>query len=70
MTISEYLVSKKLSQVAFSKQVAVGHIYLNALAKGRRRPSPSLALRIEQATGGAVTRMELLYPEATDNPKT
>jgi DNA-binding transcriptional regulator YdaS (Cro superfamily) len=29
----------------------------------KRRPSPSLALRIERATGGVVTRDELLFPE-------
>lgn len=29
----------------------------------RQGISPQNALRIEQATGGAVTRMELLYPE-------
>jgi DNA-binding transcriptional regulator YdaS (Cro superfamily) len=27
------------------------------------RPSPALALKIERATGGAVSRDELLFPE-------
>jgi len=27
---------------------------------------PDLALRIEEATGGAVSRMDLLYPEHTN----
>jgi len=37
--------------------------YLYQIINGYRKPSAALALRIEQATGGAVTRMELLYPE-------
>lgn len=63
MKLNEYLTAKNLPQIAFSRQVKIGPIYLNALVRGRRKPSPSLALRIEEATGGAVTRMELLYPE-------
>jgi len=62
MKINEYLASENLSQVAFSKQVAIGHIYLNALIKGRRKPSAPLALRIQEATQGQVTVLELLYP--------
>ena len=43
------------------------HVTQQAIANyesGRRSQiSPPLALRIEQATGGAVTRDELLFPE-------
>jgi len=63
MKLKLYLSTNKKSQVAFSNEVGVGHIYLNAIIRGRRKPSPSLALRIEEATGGAVSRLELLYPE-------
>ncbi len=37
--------------------------YLN----GKMGLSPENALRIEQATGGAVSRMELLYPETAQD---
>lgn len=63
MKLKSYLFINKKSQVAFSNEVGVGHIYLNAIIQGRRKPSPALALRIEEATGGVVSRMELLYPE-------
>ena len=36
--------------------------YITHINKGNRRPSPELALKIQQATNGAVTVMELLYP--------
>ncbi|PKN20911.1 MAG: hypothetical protein CVU71_03790 [Deltaproteobacteria bacterium HGW-Deltaproteobacteria-6] len=62
MQINEYLKNNNISQVAFSKTVKTGHIYLNAIVRGRRTPSPPLALRISEATGGAVTVMELLFP--------
>ncbi len=41
--------------------------HMSYVLNGRRKPSAPLALRIEQATGGAVTRMELLYPEEKVN---
>jgi len=63
MKIIKYLKIKNLSQVSFSRQIGISHIYLNAIIHGRRNPSPAVALKIEEATGGEVTRMELLYPE-------
>jgi DNA-binding transcriptional regulator YdaS (Cro superfamily) len=63
MKISEYLNQENLTQVAFSRSAGISPIYLNAIVRGRRTPSKAVALRIEEATGGAVTRMELLYPE-------
>jgi len=38
-------------------------VHMSDILRGRRRPSPDLALRISEATGGAVTVMELLFPE-------
>ena len=54
---------KITNQRNLAKTVGVHYIHLNAVLRGRVRPSPSLALRIEEATDGQVTRMELLYPE-------
>ena len=61
MELTEYL--KKKDRAVFAKQIGTTKNYVNILSCGSRRPSPEMALRIEQATGGAVTRMELLYPE-------
>lgn len=51
-----------MKQCALAKILDMHPVYLNAILRGRARPSPDLALRIEEATEGAVTRMELLYP--------
>jgi DNA-binding transcriptional regulator YdaS (Cro superfamily) len=63
MDIQEYLTTEDLSQIALARRLGVSKSTITLLMQGARRPSPSLALRIEQATGGAVTRMELLYPD-------
>lgn len=55
--------AKTINQKRLALAIGTHPVYLNAILRGRRRPSPDLALRIEEATGGAVTRMELLYPE-------
>ena len=63
MNLRDYLKNKNRKD--FAELIGTTKNYLNLLACGQRRPSPELALRIEQATGGAVTRMELLYPQET-----
>jgi DNA-binding transcriptional regulator YdaS (Cro superfamily) len=63
MDIQEYLTTEDLSQIALARRLGVSKSTITLLMQGARRPSPSLALKIEQATGGAVTRMELLYPD-------
>lgn len=37
--------------------------YVTQIVKGHRTPSANVALAIEEATGGAVTLRELLFPE-------
>ena len=44
--------------------------YISQIANGFARPSPALALRIERALGGAVTRDELLFPELYEQEET
>jgi len=58
----------KRTQREIAEEIGVHAVHLNAVLRGRSRPSASLALRIEQATGGAVTRMELLYPDERTAP--
>lgn len=56
--VSPHGASKKLAD-----RIGIHHVYMNALVNNRRRPSPRLALRISEATGGAVSVMELLFPD-------
>jgi DNA-binding transcriptional regulator YdaS (Cro superfamily) len=60
MKLKDYLKSK--SRYQFAKQIGTTKPYVDRLIYCAR-PSPDLALKIEQATGGAVTRDELLFPE-------
>jgi len=63
MTLKEYLKLRKISYRTFAEIVGVDHTYVWRLKNGERRPSPDVALKIEKATKGMVTRMDLLYPE-------
>jgi DNA-binding transcriptional regulator YdaS (Cro superfamily) len=53
----------KISNRALAKNVDVHESFISKYHKSLRGFSPSTALRIEEATGGAVSCMELLYPE-------
>jgi DNA-binding transcriptional regulator YdaS (Cro superfamily) len=66
MDLRSYLKSK--SRAEFARILGTTKNYVNVLACGSSRPSPSLALRIEQATDGQVTRDELLFPELYEQP--
>lgn len=62
MKLSEYLKNRK--RFEFAEKVGVTKEYIDNLCSNSRYvPGRKLALRIEQATGGAVTTHELLYPE-------
>ena len=63
MRLKEYLTENGISQRDFSKRVNIHYMYLNMVLVNKRRPSPDLADRIEKATDGEVTVMELLYPD-------
>jgi len=71
MKLEEYLKNNRITTSEFSAIALCGQPMVSLLCNGRRRPSPSLALRIEQATGGQVTRDELLFPDLyrDDNQK-
>ena len=63
MTLEEFLKINKITTTEFSAVISCGQPMVSNLCNRRRRPSPSLALRIERATNGAVTRDELIFPE-------
>ena len=62
MSLKEYLKKTSISRKNFSELINVSVGQVDQLCYGRR-PSPELARRIELATGGAVSRMEQLYPD-------
>lgn len=63
MNLKTYLKKTGTTTAMLAAKIAVAQSYVSQLALMNRRPSPDLALKIEQATNGEVTRMELLYPE-------
>jgi len=48
---SEYMSNHQVSQRRLAMQVGVSPPHMNALVKGKRRPSPQLAAKIEAITG-------------------
>ena len=64
MNLKKFLNKNNLTQREFSEILNIHYMHLNMILKKKRRPSPELALKIEKATSGEVTVMELLYPES------
>jgi plasmid maintenance system antidote protein VapI len=56
-------ITLKQKQRDIAKKLETHPVYLNAVLRGRARPSPDLALRISKLTGIPV--MFLLYREIT-----
>jgi transcriptional regulator with XRE-family HTH domain len=62
MRLSEYLSKNKIKLNRFAEDAGLKQPYASLIKNGHKRPSPDVALRIEQATNGEVTVLELLYP--------
>ena len=65
---SEYLSSQQVSQRKVAKQAGISPAHMNAIVKGKRRPSPKLAAKIEKITGIPLRKL-LLPDEAEPVPK-
>jgi len=61
MKLNKYLKGK--DRVKFAAAIGTTKNYVSLLACGSRRPSPELAQKIEKATNGEVTFLELLHPD-------
>lgn len=59
MQLKDYLGSKRGEQRRLANALNISPTWMNLLVSGKRDCSPELALAIEQATGGQVTRKEL-----------
>lgn len=60
MTLDEYLFRHKLQQQDFAAQIEASNSMVSFIRSGTRRPSIELAQRIEKATDGKVSALELL----------
>ena len=67
MQLENWQNQNNIDDVALAKAAGIHPSFLSHFKASRRNFSPQVALAIEQATNGAVTRMELLYP--THSPK-
>jgi DNA-binding transcriptional regulator YdaS (Cro superfamily) len=63
MDLKTYTETAKVRQKDLAARVGCRQPTISQILTGTRRPSPDLALRIQRATGGKVTVMELLYGE-------
>lgn len=61
MDLKEWLQENGITQVSFAKGLGITHIYLNMIVNGKRLPSFKLGKRIESATFGDVTYVNLVY---------
>ena len=55
MTLKDYLKKNNITGYAFSREVGVSLSYMYRLIESQRRPSVTVAVMIEKATGGQVT---------------
>lgn len=60
--LETYLTNKKMNDSEFSRVSGIKQPTIWRIKNGHCKPSPGIALRIEEATGGAVTLRELLFP--------
>jgi len=58
---SEYLSVNQIRQRSLAKQAGISPAHMNMLIKGKRRPSPLIAAKIEKITGIPLRR--LLLPD-------
>ena len=70
MDLSSYLAAERGRAAALARDIGVAAAFLSQMASGVRRVSPALAVRIEKATAGVVSRRDLrpedwqdLWPE-------
>ena len=61
MDLKTYFQTTKMRQKQLAEETGCRQATISQIKTGKRRPSPDLALRIQQATGGQVTVMELLF---------
>lgn len=61
--LAQWLYANRIKRGDFASYVDVSHAYMSEVCLGKKTPGLSLALRIQQATGGEVSMMDWFAPE-------
>lgn len=65
MKLSEYLKKRKITQAKLAIATGCSKAHISQICRFGRRPSPDVAARISDATGGEVSVLDLLYPSSS-----
>jgi transcriptional regulator with XRE-family HTH domain len=63
MKLAEYLFRMKMTKKDFAEKLGISRGHLQHILSGTKNPSIKLAKKIEEETGGKVSKTELLFPE-------
>ncbi|MDA8122269.1 MAG: helix-turn-helix transcriptional regulator [Deltaproteobacteria bacterium] len=63
MRLDEWREREKVTQGAFAEQVGTAQSFISEIERGLKVASDDLAAKIEEATNGAVTFLELKHPK-------
>lgn len=69
MTLNEYIEKNKIPLSVIADGKVLKTSYLSQIKNKKKIPSATIAAAIEQATGGAVTLRELLFPDQKGKSK-
>ena len=69
MNLKDYLSERGISQVDFSNKLGITQARVSQIVNKKANPSIVLAKHIEEITNGAVTTMDLIYPDAPSRYK-
>lgn len=64
MLLKDYLKIEDMTLATFAGLIGVSKSFIYQLSCGKKECSKHTAVRIEQATGGKVSRSEMIWPEA------
>lgn len=63
MKLDAYLFRTKTTKKDFAEKIGISRGYLQHILSRIKNPSVKLAKKIEEATGGRVSKEEVLFPE-------
>lgn len=69
MKLDEYLKNQSMTKTAFGAVVGVSQSHISNISWGKKQPSIKLAKKIEEATDGKVSVIELLDINISFNKK-
>ncbi len=61
--LKDWLETTNISQKEFASSIGVASSTISRIISGKSRSNPEIARNIEFATGGAVSRWSVLYPD-------